>query len=81
MLRGEITPGWPGVSHSLTCSLSLPLHDSKSTREHLRTGDMAGQTGLGKSKERHTRNLLKREWQVGKVSVSEKEAGVSSSHV
>lgn len=42
---------------------------------------MAGQTGPGGSRERHTRNLLKREWQVGNVSDSEKKAGVSSSHV
>lgn len=54
--RGETPPGWPRVTHSL----SLPSHDSKSTREHLRTGDMAGQTGLGKSKDRYTRNLLKK---------------------
>lgn len=39
---------------------------------------MAAQTGLGKSKDRHTRNLLRREWQVGKVSNLENEAGVSS---
>lgn len=30
--------------------------------------------GLGKSKERYTRNLLEREWQVGKVSVLEVSA-------
>lgn len=28
--------------------------------------------GLGKSKERYTRNLLEREWQVGEVSVLER---------
>lgn len=30
--------------------------------------------GLGKSKERYTRNLLEREWQVGKVSVLERRS-------
>lgn len=66
-LRGKTTLGSPGVAHSSTHP--LPLHKSKSTREHLRTGDMAG---LGKSKERYTRNLLEREWQAGKVSVLER---------
>lgn len=74
---GGTTPGWPADSHSL----SLPSHESKSTREHLRTGDMAGPTGLGKSKRRYRGNLLKIEWQVGKVSNLDKKAGVSSCHV
>lgn len=77
VLRGETTPGLPAVPHSL----SLPSHESKSTREHLRTGDMAGPTGLGKSKRRYRGNLLKIEWQVGNVSNLDKKAGVSSCHV
>lgn len=32
--------------------MAAHLLDSKSTKEHLRTGDTAGQTGLGKGKER-----------------------------
>lgn len=71
VLRGETTPGWPGVNHSLAHFLCLYMTQSQQER-HLRTGDMADQTGLGKSRERYTRNLLKREWQVGKVSNSEK---------
>lgn len=46
------------VSHPLSGWLSLPSHEAKSTKERLRTGDMAGQTGPGKSKGRRTRNLF-----------------------
>lgn len=45
---------WPGFNHSLT---SLHSHESKSTTGH---GNMAGQTGLGKRKERHTKKPFKK---------------------
>lgn len=66
--KGE---NYPRLARSHSLTHPLPLHKSKPTREHLRTGDMAG---LGKSKERYTRNLLEREWQVGKVSVLERRS-------
>lgn len=56
------------MSLSLTHWLSPLLHDSKSTRERLRTGDMAGQSGLGKSKERHRRSLLNKKRESSKLA-------------
>lgn len=75
VLRGETTPGRPGVTHSLAHFLCLCM--TQSQQESI-SGQATWQTGLGKSKERHMRNLLTGERQAGKMSNCEKKASVSS---
>lgn len=56
------------VSHPLSGWLSLPSHEAKSTRERLRTGDMAGQTGPGKSKRQTHEEPFYTEGESGKLA-------------
>jgi len=66
----------PTKSHSLT---TLPLHVSKSTESISGQATWQIRQLWEKAKKDTPKNLLKREWQVGKVTNIKKKASVSAS--